>query len=430
MERAAARCHGRVRAGARVTTLVLMALATLSVCCARATPPTGSAPLHASSRRHSAATPSQPPARAAPTGVGLWGWHEAVVDSNVPQCGNVLSSLLTQAPSSALLTGGSYNLVTNRMFLCTHDANATARRAQLPGFGAALLSQHQVSLNYMFGQSKELTNTAGINKWTTEAIVEYNKAAAAGVTPLPQFQFDVEYAATTTDALRVLKMAASVREQVDAAFPPAAGPDARGSVTAPQLVWIIDFASMLPVPYSTIKCPATGKNELIATCLIDNYVDSLIVMDYRSFAVKECLGNPCDGMVVHAAPFLQAAAAAGKQVSIAAETSCNTGTSYQYKISFCADTINKCCATSNPYQYFLDSLANTSAFLTDLTSVTAAYPCAAAQLPKGAPNDLWTGNVPARSQFVVEDMDALYALALGDSVGKACPDDADWYTCL
>lgn len=354
---------------------------------------------------------------------GLWGWHEAVVDTNVPACGGVLHKLLSADPTAKFLTGGAFNTVTNRMFLCETDANATARRKMLPAFAATLLSQFGVVTNFMFGQGKALKNTQGIAKWVVEASKVWLSIGTAGV---PQhargsFQFDVEYDPTTADAVRVLRMAQAVQQQVASIFQGHSPPD------RPQIVWIIDFASMLPIPSSRVPCPDGSGTMLIGECML-HFVDALTVMDYRSFAMQECKHPPCDGMTAHAAPFLLSAASAGKKVSIGVETSCDLGTSYQYKISFCADTIQQCCSTSDPWQYFEDSLGNTTAFLKDVSAAVNAYPCAKGQLPTGV-TDLWTGNVPDVAPFVVEDMMALSALAFGDST-NTCPPDPDWSQCL
>lgn len=359
----------------------------------------------------------------------LWSWQETVVDATNTACRARIDRVLGGDRSAGVFAGGAMHLSTGRMFLCD-DSDAQRRRGNLPAFHRYMQSNQSMAVNWLFGQRKQLKNATAINAWVAEALAQINTMRANGLSDLvpAELHFDVEYEATAADALRVVNMAASVRKQLDAAAA-AMGAGAAGGATLPLIVWAVDTASMTDLPTSHIACPADGSVTLIAKCMLGHYVDRLTIMDYRSFAVTECLKPNCDGAAVLAAPFFAFAASIGKQVAIAAETSCGLGT-YTYKISFCADTIATGCppAAADPLSYLYTTLGNVSAALQDVPATTTSFPCAAPAMPAGA-KDLWTGNVPASGAFVIEDLDAFSTLAYGQGVEDVCPYAGDWDAC-
>lgn len=372
-----------------------------------------------------------PAAAAGPvSGLGLWGWSETVMDADKPRCRAVLDNLVGGPKTAAAFQGGSLHLSTGRAFIC-HDAAATARRAALPGFVKSMASQHGVAVNFLLGQRKDLKNETAVNAWVSVALELFGTMHAAGASPLPEFHFDIEYDATSADALRVIRMAESVSNQLTAAVAASTN-----GMPRPHVAWAVNTASIIDsLPTSMVDCPKDGQSQVIAKCML-NYVDTLTVMDYRSFAVEECSPKTgCDGIVPLAAPFLEYVASlgpsAGKTIAVAVETSCDLGTPVQWKISFCKDTLGTGCpyATADPFGYLLHTLSNVTSLLSNIPAATAAYPCATSALPTGT-TDLWTGNVASRSPLVVEDFAALSTLAYGTDVSTACPYQGDWDACM
>lgn len=296
--------------------------------------------------------------------------------------------------------------------------NSTRRREQLPAFMRNMHTRFNVSVDLLFGQPKAVKDGAGIKAYIP-AVLKLLQAAAP-LPYVPALRFDVEYDPTPTDTLRVLDIAHFVRQTVDAA------------PVRPAVSWSVDTAAAFTY---TTACPAAslrGHNVSLSQCFFA-MVDTVNIMDYRSFAVQEPPPKTsCDGLVVRAAPFFADAAAVGKRVAVGIECGCDPSYKYQYKISFCAAGQRN--HTADPYAYMLSSLVNTTAFLANTSAALSAYPCAADPgfpvAPLTGGRDLWTAAAAADASFVVEDLTSLAALAGNAGIGDWCPASPEWTSCV
>lgn len=141
---------------------------------------------------------------------------------------------------------------------------------------------------------------------------------------------------------------------------------------------------MSSLDWTTITCPVSWQRQrrmLIADCFAV-LVDTITLMDYRSYAVQEAAPyDHCDGMTVMAAPFFDIARQHNIRISVGAETSCDLDTPFQYKISYCASS--QAWHTSNGLGYMYSSLNATQVYLMNTSAAIADYPCAATELKPG-----------------------------------------------
>lgn len=284
--------------------------------------------------------------------------------------------------------------------------------------------RYGITVDLLFTQSSDSNIPTGAPRWLSVAI-PFVKARQAAGKPTPAFRFDVEYLPTSADAERVLKLAEVVRTTVDSAWPDAsqrpliswcglhsprcvvayATPSHPPSHPTHTRTYIsnraVNTAAAMNLNTSQVTCPVSGKAALIAECFFE-IVDSLTVMDYRSFAVQEpSPKTACDGMAIRGGPFFTMAAAAGKRVSLAAETSCDLGSKYQvcpipplhhapclpvstsiipllqFKISYCAK--GQLYHTNEPLEYMYTALNDTRNALEDTSATLKQYPCAGQQ---------------------------------------------------
>lgn len=374
--------------------------------------------------------------------------------------------------------------------------------------------RYGITVDLLFTQSSDSNIPTGAPRWLSVAI-PFVKARQAAGKPTPAFRFDVEYLPTSADAERVLKLAEVVRTTVDSAWPDASQRPLiswyglqctlccgiRHPKGAPLLTQhththtyissrAVNTAAAMNLDTSQVTCPVSGKAALIAECFFE-IVDSLTVMDYRSFAVQEpSPKTACDGMAIRGGPFFTMAAAAGKRVSLAAETSCDLGSKYQvrqqlrlpplhhapclpvstsiiipllqFKISYCAK--GQLYHTNEPLEYMYTALNDTRNALEDTSATLKQYPCAGQQeapVVSLKPNQvrsalsawhgkriahalyalcclctviqhLWNQQTVASPNMVIEDAHAWETLAYGTTtITDNCPyQDFSWQSCM
>lgn len=342
-----------------------------------------------------------------------------MADPEAPQCAALLLQLLSNETTAGSLTNGTILLETSFTFLCD-NLNNTRVFAALPQFMVTLWQTYAVRVGWLFSQSASITTDAGITAWLAAAVATL-PALEELVPYRPELHFDVEYSQTVEDAERVLGQAWAVRQFLEKGFVPQA---------RPRLGWAVNTASFLALPTSFATCPIDNTTQLIGECFA-RIVDTIAIMDYRSYAIEEPGTGRCDGIVVRGQGMFAIAAKYGTKVRIGIETSCDLGV-YQTEESFCGESQSY--HTNDPLGYMFQSLYDTQKYLQNTTQAVLDYPCCTqeeAPVPSVVPGlDLWT-NIADWPPFIVEDFAALSFLAYQQSVQDACSlPSYSWMSCL
>jgi hypothetical protein len=321
---------------------------------------------------------------------------------------------------------------TNYMFTCNDAVSVKRRMSSLPQFTATVKARYNVSVEWLYGQSKDDKDTDAFTAWSSYVAAALQNAESAGLPPPTSvLHLDIEYDAVAEegpdDAERVLGMAAQLAQLLDAA----------GLKNPPRISWDVSQASISELA----SCPVTGDEMTVISCFLQ-IVDRISVLAYRSFAIRDVTGKQCDGVVVKVAPFLElvssmnaelagarlALEAAGqlvprkllkRSVTIGVETACDAdpNPTVVQKISFCGQY--QASHTKDPLGYMYATLRQVAGYLADTKAAVAKNPCASKALP--ANKDLWHLGALDTPAFMIHPWAGFDYLAAATNPVPLCP---------